>query len=376
MARRSWTSLIKESGASDKDEALPDFGVEETSEFTPKLKIPGLADGAPNDIPAMATPDLEEIKKQAPQIGLLMEQRKALENQMNSLVSGQDIGGSTDPRFPVQTFAQRQDEIRNWEKSRGRFSNFGDPMAGTRELMRRKGYQDRTQFTPSAIENGLSRITRTDGQGSNFINRFDSDAGLGKINEKWRKTGLAKSLSKINDGTRLKGVQKGLKSVADKADELRKPLSDLSSEMDKLNTSLDDADRQLKEKGVSESERAEIRSDLDKSMGGSTDKIAKYSKKADEALNKPRELANGIERGWKKRRDMLEAPMDRFGPYVKKRKERLSTTLGGSGNLLDLAMRNRKRALERRRAKKEEEERDQKRRDLAAQKAAEKRKNG
>ncbi|SOB90053.1 hypothetical protein SAMN05877809_101118 [Rhodobacter sp. JA431] len=363
MPRRNWRDLQAASSAAPK---TPGQG----AATLPKLQL-----GSGTDLTQAAAlaPDSR--------LGALLEQRKSLETRLQGLTGMPQTPTDTiGRRFDVASFAERRNEHNAWVQAhearqaslrerlaehRDRTAQFGHRAYGTDpEPIRPSSAKDRSAFPSSEIA-GLRALGQTDfGRRikDGLAERAGSGlgaSGLGDI--------IGKARTNLGDiGSRLRS---GANDLASLGSDLRRGTRD---KIDDYDRQLRDLDTKLAAEGISAEERAQIRRDLGGDKLDKLDKTGGRMDRAAKALEAPKELAGGLERGWGKRKDALTAPMDAQGPYAEMRKRRLSSETGGSGDLFTRMARNRAAALERRRAAKSAEQRDEARRDRARQAKAQK----
>lgn len=266
----------------------------------------------------------------SPRLAGLLEQRELLENRLHALTSGS--GAALDAReaarFRVPSFAERQQQQREWETRRSALQ--------TRALDLRR----------QARRNGASQTDSTTRPG----NRKRLGAGIGDNVTQW----LAR-----RDSQR--------RSLRDAARDRLTPLNEVARVGSRLNRSvsgvagqLRDLDRQLGAEGLNQ-ERDELRKLGADRLTKASSQIDKYTKKAEAPMRAVRK----IDRSWEDRQRQISGAMDRTGPYVNRSQRRLSTDTGGSGDIFARMQRNRQRALERRAEQCRQEKRDEARRQRA-----------
>lgn len=321
MARKSWKSVI------DKPATGPGKGRE-------ALNAQG---SRANPQEALG---LEDIAKSLGDTRLpkLLAERRALEQQMKKLIGGDEGTPQVDPRFPVKSFAERQDEIREWEAKRKQ------SQAVHPQVKEHARFSDLAQ---SPVETGLSASGLT---------------------QSLRNRAPASALHNLNDVTRLSGVQDRLRNDHKIVKAAKNVVSDLRGQVDKYDSDMKDVDRQLAENGVSKADRDDVQSVMKSQV---SDKARSALGQADKFLNAPRRVADKIESGWSRRKRKIDGATDEVGRYARERARRLSVGLGGSGDLDKLSAENRLKAMKRRRDARREEKKDQDRRDRAAQRRKE-----
>ena len=282
---------------------------------------------------------LQRASRQSPQLGSLLEQRKALQERINSLVSGND---NTDPRevarFNVPTFAQRQAQQREWEQRQNAQQQ--------RSLELRR--QNRAPDTP------FTRARSLPSEASQWLARRDTQPqdGVGRwLNQRDRDRQI------LRDQARNRMAP--LDRLTNAAQKLRQPFNNISSQLDQL-------DRRLSQQGL-DSERDELRRPGADKLAKANQQLDKYSK----LLEAPKKAVEKIDKGWQQRQNQISGAMDRFGPYVERSRHRLSTETGGSGDLFERMSRNRERALSRRQQRRQQEQRDEHRRARAVRRRRE-----
>lgn len=242
----------------------------------------------------------------------LLKQRQTLEAHMAGLTQG---ANSSDPReairFPVASFAQRQQQEQEWEQQRTA------AYIRARQRIRGSVGGGRTSMVPMTP----------------FEER--SQAGLPE------RSGLGANRD-TNGLSSLKALGQSLNSQAQN-----------------MSRQMKDLDRQLAEKDVSQADRDEIQKTM---HGKEVASIGGALSKANKTLDAPKKLVGKL---LGDKLDYLTAPMDSAGPYAQERERRLSSETGGSGDLFDRMKANRKRALERRREQHLQELRDEGRRKKA-----------
>ncbi|ATG50804.1 hypothetical protein CFK38_04135 [Brachybacterium vulturis] len=95
-----------------------------------------------------------------------------------------------------------------------------------------------------------------------------------------------------------------------------------------------------------------LRSGLDR-----YDQVRSALERSEEFLERPRQLADGLEQRWQRTEEQITAPLDRDGHYAAERERILDVITGGSGDLTARAEEARRRALERRSGQDREERR-------------------
>ncbi len=276
---------------------------------------------------------LEQAGRDSPQLGRLLDQRKALESRINSLVSGEENMDPRDAaRFNVPTFAQRQAQQREWEHQRE--INQQRNMAALRQ-----GRAEERRIPSPTSEVGQWVAQRDAQQPQDGVSRWLAQRDQGR--------------QALRDQARDRLAP--LDRVADVGRQLRQPMSNMSSQLDQM-------DQRLAQEGVSDSERDEIRRALAADKLKETNKqLEKYSK----MVEAPKRAVEKIDQKWQGRQQQISGAMDRFGPYVERSRRRLSTETGGSGDLFERMARNREQALTRRQERREQEQRDEARRERA-----------
>lgn len=266
--------------------------------------------------------------------GLLAE-RQQLELHLATLTgqSGPDESG----RYPVASLAERRAEAQAWGNTRD-----------TRAASARRPNADveRREPTGPEPEQPPSR-------------RRSAARGLG-----------GDVLAERGTAVRSR-VFSPLRSGLDRYENAVAPARDLGRQVTGFADRLDEMDRKLAREGVSKAERDDVRR---AAGGGVVDRIAGPLRRADQALERPRQLVNGLESRWQQREQQLTAPMDQFGDYVNSRDRVLGLDTGGSGDLFERADAARQRALDRRSEQDREERRAERRQERAADDRDERRK--
>lgn len=90
---------------------------------------------------------------------------------------------------------------------------------------------------------------------------------------------------------------------------------------------------------------------------GRFDQVRSALERADEALERPQQLADGLTQRWEQAKEHITAPMDEVGHYAEERDRILDVITGGSGDLTARAEEARRRALDRRSSQAREERR-------------------
>ncbi len=289
------------------------------------------AAGADSSAPTGAGSVVARAAQGSPRLAGLLEQRELLENRLRVLTSGSGtaVDAREDARFRVPSFAERQQQQREWESRRSGLQ------ARALDLRR----QARRSAAPPA-DDSIRPSPR---------NR--PDTGIGDNVNQW----LAR-----RDSQR--------RSLRDAARDRLTPLNEVARVGSRLNRSLSgasgqlrDLDRQLAAQGLDQ-ERDELRQ-----LG--TDRLAKVSSQVDKytkMAEAPMRAVRKIDRSWEDRQRQISGAMDRTGPYVDRSQRRLSTDTGGSGDIFERMQRNRQRALERRAEQRRQEEQDEARRQRAS----------
>jgi hypothetical protein len=160
------------------------------------------------------------------------------------------------------------------------------------------------------------------------------------------------------------------REVAEKIDEVGRPLRQIGEQLADQDRQLDEMDRKLAAEGVSEAERQEIRRAV---KSEAIDKVSGVLTRANKAIEAPKKAVAKIDQFWQRREQQISGPMDRFSGYAAERERRLSTETGGSGDLFERMQSNRLNALRRRQESRMQERRDERRRERAQERAAERR---
>lgn len=310
---------------------------------------------APPPRSPQADSDLERAAAMAPdsRLGELMEQRRMLEDRLRNLTGLPGQQGSGDPhrdaRFQVQSFAERQAEIRRWEQQRQRETATRDRQASRWGSALRSTPGEAAPSLP-APATGLGATGLSSGI-SDRMRALRSDV-TGRSREA-RESLLAQP-----------------RAAAEKLHEIGRPLRDIGNQLADQDRQLDEMDRKLAAEGISETERKEIR---DAVKSDAVDKVAGVLGRANKAIEAPKKAVAKIDQFWKRREEQISGPMDRFSGYAAERERRLSTQTGGSGDLFERMQANRLSALRRRQETRMQERRDERRRDRARERAAERR---
>ena len=240
----------------------------------------------------------------------LLAERQRLETHL-ATITGRTTTEGDHRLYPVTPLAERRAEIDAWARAR----DAGPPRQAEEPSSNRTGA---TTQEPNRLVQGLSRDVT--GASADLRSQLFSPA------------------------------RSGLRRY----DEVVNPARGLGRKVTGLADTLNDLDRRLANKGVGKSERDAIRRDL----GGSTvDRVAGPIRRADDALSKPRQLADGLENSWRQREEQLAGPLDRFGSYATSRDRILGMDTGGSGDVFARADAARQRALDRRSDRDREERR-------------------
>ena len=321
MARKSWKSLVNET-----QEAPVSLG--EASLHAPESLL---------DIAARAG------DSRLPQ---LLKEREALEGKMKGLMGGSGpLAPQDNPRFPVASFAQRMADQQDWENGR-----------------ERPGYVARTHSS----QNETGRAEPVPALRASALEQRLSDGGISRM---WQESAPASALNKLNDKTRLPKVQKALRHESKILKSSKKAVKDMQGSVNDYKRDLKDLDKKLADHDVSKADREEIRG----LMGGKQiNKVSSALSRADNLLNAPKRAADKIDGSWGKRRKKINGAMDKTSNYADRRRRRLSTESGGSGDLLIRMAQARQRALEKRQKKQKQQEVDQRRRDRAVKRKREK----
>lgn len=245
------------------------------------------------------------------QLTTLLAERARLETHL-ATITGQNTGETDSRRYPVTPLAERRAEIDAWARAR-------------------------------------------DAQSPRPVARSSSDQGEAAAPEAGSPVTEGLSRDVIGASSRLRSrVFSPARSGLRRFDDVVEPVRELGRKATGMSDTLNDLDRKLAAEGVSKAERDAIRRDL----GGSTlDSVSDPIRRADDALSKPRQLAEGLENRWKQREEQLAGPLDRFGGYAASRDTVLGMDTGGSGDVFARADAARQRALDRRSERDREERR-------------------
>lgn len=278
----------------------------------------------------------EKAKQESPQLSKLLEKRQALEDNLRNLSAGENNGldSREAAKYQIPSFAQRQAQQRQWELEH--------------EQQRINETQKRQQ---ARATHSLSRPT------NNTTNPFDSNSSRSSVNQWLARRDTQRQALRDASRDRLSP----LNDAAKVGRQLGNSLSNSSSQ-------LRDLDKQLAEQGMDE-ERDELRQ---LGGGGALGKMKSTVDKFSSMAEAPMGAVNKIDNFWKKRQQDISGPMDRVGAYSDTAKRRLSTRMGGSGDLFERMERNRQAALKARQEKRNEEARDEARRKRAQSNKAKK----
>lgn len=336
MIRRNWKDL-KSSNTGNEDSSTSSTGNSQ-----------GLH---PNFKGEQQSGDLDQAAAMLPESRLndLLQQRQKLESRIAGLSVPSDSNNSNiDLRYPVLSFAERQQQEREWEQRRDSVDNNVPP-----PIVSSSGGSAENGLGPTPLE---TRLHAEPTQRSSIDNQpFSSFHPMTMTRRRLQQSILTRrgSDSRIENGlTKLRQLGR---DAADQAQDMSNQMRDL--------------DRQLAENDVSQADRGDIR---DLMKADQIDKVASGLEQANKALDAPKTLVNGIERKWKGKEDLISGAMDRIGPYVEARDRRLSSDTGGSGDLFERMQRNRERALERRRQQRLTDHQDEQRRKRAKKNRQEK----
>jgi len=319
MVRRSWRDLTEAAGQA-------------------------AAPGQPAQPPQPAgldTADLHRIAAQAPgsELADLLAEREQLQLHLASL-TGQS-GTDQSARYPVASFAERRAEAQAWSRTRdARAAPDRRPDSGT-------GRREPADPAPEQRASG----------------QLPGDRGVAG-------RGLGSDVL-AERGTAVRSrVFAPIRSGLGRYEDAVAPARNLGRQVTGFADRLDEMDRKLAREGVSKAERDEVRR---AAGGGVVDRIAGPLRRADQALERPRQLVDALESRWQSREQQLTAPMDRFGDYATSRDRVLGVDTGGSGDLFERADAARQRALDRRAEQDKEERRAERRHERAADDRAERR---
>ena len=202
-----------------------------------------------------------------PELQALVAERNALEARMASLVSGTAPGSSSDPRFPVQTFAERQSEFREWESRHAELAR-----AASNPIEALRARRGPAQETEGGVAGGLS------------VNRL-VDAGTGLLRD--RVDAALPSIDPV--------MEKPRKAARNVLDRIEKAESEAGQQLDGFRRSSMEkqVDDKLRAEGVSDADREEVRSSLREELPD-TDKVLGPLSKATERVKTPlRKVATG-----------------------------------------------------------------------------------
>lgn len=249
------------------------------------------------------------------QLAALLAERQRLETYLAG-ITGETTAENDHRSYPVTPLTERRAEVAAWGRSRDA------------RRSRRTGAASTTRTSATPEEPGASRMLGLSGDVKNASPNMRSQL--------------------------FAAARSGLRRF----DDVANPAREFGAKVTGLADTLNDLDRKLAREGVSKSERDAIRRDL----GGSTvDRVAGPIRRADEALARPRQLANGLESTWQRREQELAGPLDRFGGYATSRDRILDIDSGGSGDVFARADAARQRALARRSTLDREERRTEQR---------------
>lgn len=291
--------------------------------------------------------DLQQAASMVPggRLEELLRERQQLEQHIANISgNNRETDARDDARFSVLSFAERQQQERDW----------------LRRHEANNARRDNEQRT--GLMSGLSSLT----------------SGLGSNQGLPDRSGLRSGFQGALDGRdatreRFRGASRSNNEGLNALGGLRQAGRNIANQANSMSNQMRGLDRQLTENDVSQEDRDEIRRLI---KADKIDKVSSGMSKANKSLDAPKNLVGGIERGWQEKEKLLTGALDKIGPYAELRDRRLSSDTGGSGDLFERMKRNRQRALERRREKQIEEKRDQQRRDRAKQRKAEEKKRG
>lgn len=323
MTRRTWRDLDQDS---NRNAAAPAGPL--------SAPIAASASRGPSDLAAAA--------RLAPnsQLNQLLTRRNELESKLRGLTGESQQDPAISQRFPVASFAERRRQEQAW---------------ATQRAAARQHQQQGNESAPTGTPRGSLPASPLEGR---------MDAGLAG------RSGLSAGPDN-RFATASRQARSGLRGIGEALTPLQsvsQPVRDARQSVDGARDQLRDLDQQLASEGVSDADRAELRSTL---QGDRLDKTSAVMNRAQSALDAPQRAVERIESGWQAREQRLTGAMDRFSSYADRRKQRLSLDSGGSGDLFARMQANRQRALERRREQQQTEQRDQQRREKALAKQRE-----
>lgn len=281
----------------------------------------------------------------------LLEERRALEQRLRQLTGLAQQHGSgdahRDARFSVPSFAERQAELRQWESQR---QSQRDRRAQQAWGNQARWQNQRAQSPHLGLPEPATNLGAT-----------GLSSGMGELTR-----GLSAGTDRLRQ-TANPALDRP-RAAAARLDEWGRPLRQMGDQLADQSRQMDDLDRRLAAEGVSEAERAEVRSAV---RADEIDRVSSVLDRANQALEAPKRAVAKIDRFWQEREQQISGPMDRFSGYAAERDRRLSTEFGGSGDLFERMQSNRMRALERRQEYRMQERRDERRRARAGERRAE-----